>query len=64
MRFARVGSMALWAANGASATLKDFRVALVELTEGSQILLWRSPRGCSAPISCGASLVMPVSIGS
>jgi hypothetical protein len=45
MQFARVGSIALEGAGGASAALGDFRVALLDLAENSQTMLWRKPAG-------------------
>ena len=45
MQFARVGSIALAAPDGASAALNDFRVALLDLSEGAEVVLWRRPAG-------------------
>ena len=45
MRFARVGSISLAGARSSSATLRDFRVALVDLGEYSDVILWRKPAG-------------------
>ncbi len=45
MQFARVGSIALAGVGGANAALSDFRVALLDLAEGAQSMLWRKPAG-------------------
>ena len=45
MQFARVGSIALTGPDGASAALQDFRVALLDLSEGAEVVLWRRPAG-------------------
>jgi hypothetical protein len=45
MRFARVQSIALTGAKSAAATLRDFRVAVLDLAESQQVLLWRKPAG-------------------
>src|SRR5262249_51540221 len=45
VRFARVNSIALAGPDQAQAALKDFRVALTDLAENSQIVLWRKPMG-------------------
>ncbi|HEY6865926.1 MAG TPA: aspartyl protease family protein [Candidatus Eisenbacteria bacterium] len=45
MQFARVGSIALAADSSASAGLRDFRVALLDLAKGSEAMLWRKPAG-------------------
>src|SRR2546428_11695024 len=41
MRFARVKSVALQGAGGATATLEGFRAALLDLAEDGGIVLWR-----------------------
>ncbi len=44
MRFAKVGSISL-AGRGASVTLPDFRVALVDLGKGDKYILWKDTHG-------------------
>ena len=45
MQFARVGSITFAAPGGSGAALHDFRVALVDLAEGAEAMLWRKPAG-------------------
>ncbi len=45
MKFASVKSIALTGAKGQSATLKDFRAALVSLAKGNKVVLWRNAVG-------------------
>jgi len=45
MQFARVASIALKGPHSTGASLRDFRVALLDIAEDSQIILWRKPMG-------------------
>jgi len=45
IKFARVKSIAVQGRKAAAATLRDFRVATLDLAEGQQYLLWRKPAG-------------------
>jgi aspartyl protease len=44
-RFARVKSIALGVAKGATVRQSDFRVALLDLAEGGRVVLWKKPMG-------------------
>jgi hypothetical protein len=45
IRYARVSSIALDQPDSTGVALRDFRVALLDLAEDSQIILWRKPMG-------------------
>lgn len=45
MKFARARSIALVGARRARATLRDFRVALLDFGKGSEMTMWRNPKG-------------------
>jgi hypothetical protein len=45
MRFAKVRSISLDASRNRAATLRDFRVALVDISQGAKVVLWRKPVG-------------------
>jgi len=45
VRFARVNSIALAGPDQAQVALRDFRVAITDLAEDGQIILWRKPMG-------------------
>jgi hypothetical protein len=45
MRFARLRSIGVTGDKGSGATLNDFRVGLIDITEGARVVLWRKPVG-------------------
>jgi len=45
IHFARVHSIALAGPDSTEATLGDFRVALMDLAEDAQVMMWKKPRG-------------------